>query len=80
MKLPRSVSGKDLAARLGRYGYTVTRQAGSHIRLTSNVQGNEHHITIPAHDPLRVGTLNSILSSVAEYLKKNRQQLMNELF
>ncbi|HUT98854.1 MAG TPA: type II toxin-antitoxin system HicA family toxin [bacterium] len=33
MKLPRDVSGVKLARRLGKLGYVVTRQTGSHIRL-----------------------------------------------
>jgi predicted RNA binding protein YcfA (HicA-like mRNA interferase family) len=31
MKLPRDVSGADLAKRLGRLGYEITRQTGSHM-------------------------------------------------
>lgn len=55
MKLPRDVSGDDLAKALKVLGYKVTRQTGSHMRLTT-IEGGEHHITIPRHDPLRVGT------------------------
>jgi len=47
MKLPRELGGEELARLLGKYGYKITRQTGSHIRLTAVVQG-EHHITIPA--------------------------------
>lgn len=60
MKLPRDVSGQDLVKALRRFGYEVSHQTGSHIRLTTQEQG-EHHITIPAHNPLKVGTLNAIL-------------------
>ena len=49
MRLPRDLSGADLVKRLGRFGYSVSRQTGSHLRLTSTTQG-EHHITIPNHD------------------------------
>lgn len=35
MKLPRGVSGDELARLLGKYGYKTTRQTGSHMRLTS---------------------------------------------
>ena len=48
MKLPRDLSGNDLARRLVSLGYAITRQTGSHMRLTTN-RGGEHHITIPAH-------------------------------
>jgi predicted RNA binding protein YcfA (HicA-like mRNA interferase family) len=54
MRLPRDVTGRALAARLAALDYRVTRQSGSHIRLTTQA-GGEHHITIPEHDPLRVG-------------------------
>jgi len=46
MKLPRDISGGELAKRLEKYGYRITRQTGSHIRVTTTLQG-EHHITIP---------------------------------
>jgi predicted RNA binding protein YcfA (HicA-like mRNA interferase family) len=64
MRLPRDVTGRALASRLASLGYRVTRQSGSHIRLTTEQHG-EHHITIPEHDPLRVGTLSAVLSDVA---------------
>ena len=56
MRLPRDLSGRDLAQALRRYGYTVTRESGSHMRLTAQ-QGGEHHVTIPDHASLRIGTL-----------------------
>jgi predicted RNA binding protein YcfA (HicA-like mRNA interferase family) len=51
MRLPRDVSGAELAKRLSVFGYHITRQAGSHLRLTTT-EGGEHHLTIPHHDPL----------------------------
>jgi predicted RNA binding protein YcfA (HicA-like mRNA interferase family) len=56
MKLPRDLSGAELAKALGQVGYRVTRQTGSHMRLTAD-RPTQHHITIPSHDPLKVGTL-----------------------
>mgnify|MGYP000923717040 CR=1 FL=1 len=80
MKLPRDLSGDDLARRLGRYGYERTRQTGSHVRLTRKADDREHHITIPLHDPLKAGTLSSILNDVAGALAKTRETLMDDLF
>lgn len=37
-------------------------------------------MTIPAHGPLRVGTLNGILSDVAAHLKKSKEEFLKELF
>ena len=80
MKLPRDMAGEELAALLGRYGYKVTRQAGSHMRLTSTLRGSEHHVTIPKHKPLRVGTLSNIVNEIAAYLEMERQKLTEQLF
>ena len=79
MKLPRDVSGRDLAQRLERFGYQITRQSGSHLRLTIQ-QGSEHHVTVPDHDALRVGTLAHILAKIAEHLKIERSELVERLF
>ncbi len=80
MRLPRNLSGAELASLLARrYGYVVTRQKGSHMRLTSNYAGYEHHITVPRHDPLKVGTLSSILDNVADYLGVDTRDLQQEL-
>jgi predicted RNA binding protein YcfA (HicA-like mRNA interferase family) len=39
MKLPRDLSGDELAALFEKYGYVVTRQTGSHMRLTTSQNG-----------------------------------------
>ncbi len=46
MRIPRDLSAQDLITALKKYGYEVTRQKGSHVRLTTNEEG-EHHITVP---------------------------------
>ena len=79
MRLPRDLSGRELARALRRYGYAVTRETGSHLRLTTQ-QGGEHHLTIPDHASLRIGTLAAILADVAEHLQITRSTLAGELF
>jgi predicted RNA binding protein YcfA (HicA-like mRNA interferase family) len=79
MKLPRDISGQELAGKLGVLGYGITRQNGSHIRLTT-LQNGEHHITIPRHDPLKIGTLSAILNDIAKHVEINREDLINRLF
>ena len=79
MKLPRDLSGVELARALERIDYRVTRQTGSHLRLSTD-SPSQHHITIPAHDPLKVGTLASILADVAAHLKLDREELVRRLF
>ncbi len=80
MRLPRDVDGEDLIRRLRRRGHQVTRQVGSHVRLTATVRGQTHHVTIPLHRPLRVGTLRAILNMVADQLGVERDALVREPF
>jgi predicted RNA binding protein YcfA (HicA-like mRNA interferase family) len=68
MRLPRDWGGDKLAKVLKRYGYEITRQSGSHMRLTTQQDA-----------PLRVGTLNAILKSVARHLGLERDELLAEL-
>jgi predicted RNA binding protein YcfA (HicA-like mRNA interferase family) len=79
MKLPREIRGEDLAKLLKKYGYQITRQTGSHIRLTTTANG-EHHITIHAHKYLKIGTLSGILNDVAVHFKISKGDLIKELF
>jgi len=67
MKLPRDLSAGDLERALRRaFGYAFSRQAGSHRRMVTQTRG-EHHLTIPAHDSLKPGTLRAILGEVAAH-------------
>ncbi len=61
------------------FGCAVTRQKGSHLRLTTS-KGGEHHVTVPNHASLRAGTLNGILKDVAEHVKLTRDEVVEQLF
>jgi predicted RNA binding protein YcfA (HicA-like mRNA interferase family) len=78
-KLPRNLSGAELIRALEKMGYAATRQSGSHVRLTCR-RPDEHHITIPLHDPLRIGTLAAILADVAQAHALSRDELLHKLF
>jgi predicted RNA binding protein YcfA (HicA-like mRNA interferase family) len=79
VRIPRDVNGQLLAERLRRHGYALTRQTGSHMRLTRNSGGQQQHLTIPAHKPLRVGTLRQILKDVAAQLGCSIEDLIGSL-
>ena len=79
MRLPRDVPGRTLARLLGAYGYGVTRQTGSHLRLTTTVR-DQYHLTIPDHDAPRVGTLAAILGEVADHFGVERSDVARRLF
>ena len=79
MKLPRDLSGKDLAACLCRaWDYEQVHQVGSHIILQTQTP-SPHRIAIPSHDFLRIGTLNAILRDVARHKVTDRQAILDTL-
>jgi predicted RNA binding protein YcfA (HicA-like mRNA interferase family) len=79
MRLPRDISASELIKLLQKFGYSISRQKGSHIRLTTTQQG-EHHITIPNHHPIRLGTLSSIITDIADHFKLTKEEVANKIF
>jgi predicted RNA binding protein YcfA (HicA-like mRNA interferase family) len=79
MRIPRDVSGLELVKKLKPFGYTITRQTGSHIRITTEINGL-HRITIPDHRQIRIGTISSILSEVALHFNISKEELVALLF
>lgn len=53
------VSGKEVIKALGKVGFTVSRQKGSHIRLVRVQDGIKQLVTVPNHKVIRKGTLLS---------------------
>ena len=80
MKVPRDLRGSDLVRALNLFDYVTVRQTGSHIRLRSTYTGTEHLITIPNHNPIKIGTVQGILADVAHNLKLTKQELIERLF
>ena len=75
MKLPRDVSGAQLGKALRKFGYELSRQRGSHMRYTTQRDG-EHHIVIPDHSPMKLGTFHGILKDVAMHHGLNVEELL----
>ena len=81
MKLPRDLSGAEVARRLARhYGYRVTRSRGSHMTVTLTVGGEQHQVTVPRHRDVRIGTLDAIIADVATFLGQPKQAVRDTLF
>mgnify|MGYP003673554572 CR=1 FL=1 len=79
MKIPRDVDGTKLVKALRVLGYERVRQGGSHIRLTTTING-PHHVTVPAHKPLKTGTLlGGVLKPVAAHHRLTVEELLQQL-
>jgi len=76
MKLPRDLSGQSLVRHLSKnWGYQQVHQVGSHIILQTE-QPTSHRIAVPAHSPLRIGTLNAILAAVAAHKNVTKDEIL----
>jgi len=78
MKLPRDLTGPELVKALQVLGYSVTRQSGSHMRITTDT-GGRHHEVVPNHRPIKVGTMQNILTSIAAHHRMSREELLQAL-
>ena len=79
MKLPRDLSGRDLAkALVQHWDYRLVNQVGSHIVLQTDTPV-PHRVSVPAHGSLRIGTLNAILRAVAKAKGISREELVAKL-
>jgi predicted RNA binding protein YcfA (HicA-like mRNA interferase family) len=73
------VSGQTVARALRELGYERIRTAGSHIRLTTQLNGT-HHVTVPNHQPLKIGTLlGGVLKPVAAHHGLTVEELLARL-
>jgi predicted RNA binding protein YcfA (HicA-like mRNA interferase family) len=79
VKVPRDLSGKELIRTLERIGYVHLRTEGSHASLVSK-QFGEHHIAVPLHKSLKLGTLSGIVNDIAEHRRISKQEALEILF
>jgi predicted RNA binding protein YcfA (HicA-like mRNA interferase family) len=78
VKLPRDVDGSQLVKALAVLGYQPTRQKGSHIRVTTQRDGENHEV-VPYHRPIKAGTLAAILKRIAGHHRMTVDKLLELL-
>ena len=79
MRIPRNISGKELIKSLEKIGYENYSSKRKSYSKTSKFP-EEHHLTIPNHEPIKIGTLSSIPGEIAKYRNLKKEDLVNQLF
>jgi len=79
LRSPGDLSGKELIKLLSKYGYTIITQRGSHINITTQENG-ELHFALSNHSPLKIGTLNGIITQIANHFSVTKNQVFENLF
>lgn len=70
------ISGKEVVKALGKIGFIVSRQKGSHVRLVRMQGGIKQLVTVPNHKVIRKGTLlNGILKPINLSLEEFKKLL-----
>jgi predicted RNA binding protein YcfA (HicA-like mRNA interferase family) len=71
-KLP-PISGHKITKALGKAGFQVVGQKGSHVRLKKKISDKIFIVIVPLHSEVKKGTLKSILRqsglSTEEFMK-----------
>jgi predicted RNA binding protein YcfA (HicA-like mRNA interferase family) len=76
VKIPRDLSGRELAKILCKnWGYVELKHEGSHIMLQTE-NPSRQRIPVPDHNPIRVGTLNSILRLVSRHKNVDKEDVL----
>jgi predicted RNA binding protein YcfA (HicA-like mRNA interferase family) len=57
----RVLSGSEVCKILEGHGFVAVRQRGSHRMMQLQAEGTTITVPVPLHDPLRRGTLQSII-------------------
>jgi predicted RNA binding protein YcfA (HicA-like mRNA interferase family) len=57
----RVLSGEEVCEILEQQGFSQVRQRGSHLIMQLKLEGTTVTVPVPNHDPVRIGTLRSII-------------------
>ena len=79
MRSPKDVNARDIIKVLERYGYVVIRQEGSHIRIGKTESGKIHKVTIPNHNPMKIGTFQRIAKEVCIFNGLSTNEFYSQL-
>ncbi len=70
MRVPSSLSYREIVRALQRDGWVVVRQRGSHIRLQKHLRERTLKLTVPAHHTVKRSTLGQILKQAELELER----------
>ena len=77
MKILRNLKCTELVQTLCKtWDYKIVNQEGSQMILETETPSH-HRLCVPDHNPLRVGTLNSILGAISRHKGTTKPDILN---
>ena len=66
----RRLSGPEVVQILGRFGFEIHSQRGSHIKLRRQGVAGKETLTVPNHQELDSGTCRAIFRQATQYISE----------
>lgn len=64
----KNLSSKEVVSTLGKFGFVVHSQKGSHIKLRRESSGSKETLMIPERKQIAKGTLKEIFKQASAYI------------
>ena len=74
----KNLSGQDVLKIFAKFGFEKVDQEGSHIRMTTRMR-REHHVTVPDHKVLPLGTFRAIPREAACHFECTSEEILSRL-
>ena len=69
----KQLSGDEIIAILGQFGFEIYTQRGSHVKLRRlGSAGENQSLTIPRHRELDIGTLRAIFRQASRFISEEQ--------
>ena len=63
------LSGGEIVKILGKFGFSVVSQTGSHAKLKRlTPEGHKQILTVPVHDELDIGTVHAVMKQACRFI------------
>ena len=73
----RRLSGREVIAILGGFGFSEIDRKGSHVKLRRiGVDGEKQTLTVPDHTQLDTGTCRAIMRQASKYIPESELQTL----
>ncbi|MDO8490635.1 MAG: type II toxin-antitoxin system HicA family toxin [Dehalococcoidia bacterium] len=73
----RALSGDEVIGILGRFGFVIHSQRGSHVKLRRiSPAGGVQTLTLPRHKQMDPGTLHGIFRQATRFIPEDRLRVL----
>ena len=69
----KRLSGKAVISVLGKFGFIIHTQKGTHVKLRRiHSTGEKQTLTVPLHEEIDTGTLRAVIRQASRYISEEQ--------